>query len=366
MKKWIGVLFCSIAIFTLFGLRVLAYADSDTQSIADEVGADEISGEYLGEDELSGDKNINVFEKAFSIIIDAFRDNGPTVIRSFGAVFAVVLLACIMGAMKFGGSETLDTACGYISVLALSGVTYSVFYNLFVFVIAAMESLTIGMSTLMPITASLYVYGGTAATGAASSAGLTLFLTVLSAVCTKVLLPLLQICFALCLVSAVPGSVNLSAVTNLVKNTATTIMAFIFTLLGFTLYLQTSVASAGDTYVTRSIKFATGVFVPVIGNMLGDASKTVIASVSVVKGTVGAAGVVIILAAVLPPIIVVLLHKLLLLGCGIAAKTLGCERERAFLYDLVGVTSVLLALVAGAGVVCIIAMAVFIKTGVTV
>jgi len=364
MKK-LFIAFCVFMLFDFFTLTAFAYTNENAQSIADKAGADEIKSDYLSEDEVSGDKNINVFEKAFQIIVSAFSDSGISVIKSFGAILAVILLACIMSAMKFGGSETLDAVGGYISVLALSGVTYSVLYNLFVFVIASMEALTVGMSTLMPIMASLYAFGGTTATGAAGTAGLTLFFTVLSAICTKVLLPLLQISFALCLVGAVPSSVNLSAVTNLVKNTATTLMAFIFTLLGFTLYLQTAVASASDTYLTRSVKFASGVFVPVIGNMLGDAAKTVIASVSVVKGTVGASGVVIVLSAVLPPIIAVILNKLLLLGCGIIAKSLGCERESVFLYDLLGITSVLLALVTGAGVICIIALAVFVKSGVT-
>jgi hypothetical protein len=73
---------------------------------------------------------------------------------------------------------------------------------------------------------------------------------------------------------------------------------------------------------------------------------------------------VIILSAVIPPLIVVVMNKLMLLLCGITAKMLGCEREGALLYDLCGVLNVLLALVAGAGAVCIIALAVFMKTGV--
>ena len=363
MKK-ISVAAVVFVLLNLFSITACAYPNESAESIAEIAGADKLKSEYLSDEELSGNKNINVFEKAFQIIISTLTDNGITVIKSFGAILGVVILSSVMSAMKFGNSETLDVACGYISVLALSGVTYSVLYNLFVFVIASMETLTVAMSSLMPIMASLHIFGGTGATGAAGSAGLTLFFSVLSVICTKVLLPLLQISFALCLVGAIPSSVNLSSVTNLVKNTATTVMAFIFTLLGFTLYLQTAVSSASDTYVTRSIKFATGVFVPVIGNMLGDAARTVMASVSIVKGTVGAVGSVIVFSAVLPPIIAVALHKLLLLGCGIIAKSLGCESESRLLYDLMGILNVLLALVSGAGVICIIALAVFIKSGV--
>lgn len=363
MKKLFFLLF--VVLFFANPMKALAY-DENGEKIADAAGVSELENEFIERDELSGDSPINVFEKTLLIIQSALRDNGKTIIKSFGGVMAVVLLSCVMGAMKFGESKTLDNVCSFVSIIAISGVTYSVLYNMFVFVKAALESLVIAMSSLMPVMASLYIYGGSVSASAASASSLALFLTVLSTICSRVLLPLLQIAFALCIVGAMPGSVNLSSVNNLVKNTATTLMAFVFTLLGFALYIQTAVASASDNFVTRSVRFATGVFVPVIGNMLGDASRTVIASVSVVKGTVGAVGVVMILSVVLPPLLIVIVNKLLLLLCSMAAKTLGCEKESALLYDLGGVMSVLLALVSGAAVVCIIAMAVFIKAGVNI
>ena len=347
-----------------FPITASAYSDEQTEELAISSGADELKNEFLDKEELNGNKTINVFEKTITIIQKTLQDNGKSIVKSFGALMAVVLLSCVMGVIKFGESKELDHVCSFISVVAISGVAYSVLYNLFVFIKAALETLALSMSTLMPVMASLYVFGGMPAQGAASASSLALFLTVLSTINARVLLPILQISFAFCIVGATPGSVNLSAVNNLVKTTATTLMAFVFTLLGFALFIQTTVASAGDTFVTKSVRFATGVFVPIIGNMLGDASRTVMASVSVIKGTVGAVGVVLIRSAGLPPRLIVALHKFLLLLCSITAKTLGCEKESALLYDLGGVMNVLLALVCGSGAVCIIAMAVFIKAGV--
>lgn len=365
MKRFF-IVFLFVFAILFMPYRVAAYSDENAESIAYAAEADKIKNEYLDSDEINGDKTINVFQKATQIISDALNDGGITVVKSFGAILGVVVLCCVMHSLRFTENPTLDSAMSFVSVLALSGVTYSVMYNLFVYIIASMESLTIAMSSLMPIMATLNAFGGSTAAAAAGSSSLTLFFSVLSIICTKVLLPLLQISFALCLVGAVPSGVELSSVTNLVKSTGTLLMSFVFSLLGFTLYLQNAIAAASDNYVTRSIRFASGVFVPVIGNMLGDAARTVIASVSIVKGTVGASGVVIVLSAVIPPFVAVVLHKFMLLGCGIVAKTLGCERESGFLYNMLGITNLLMSLVAGAGVVSMIAIAVFIKTGVTV
>ncbi len=365
MKKCLFVLFLFLLV-PLLQLYASAESQDDTRDIYSAVGADTLESENLTKDELSGKKKINIFEKAIGIIFDSLSDGKSSLLSSFGALLATVILCAAMNAMKLGNSESLDSAGAYISVLALSGVTYSVIYKLFILVIAAMESLNLAISSLLPIMASLHSFGGTVSAGAAGNSGLLIFLTIISTICTKVLMPLMQISFALCLVGAMPGSVNLSSVTSLVKNTATVIMSFLFSLLGFSLYLQTAIASSADTYLTQSLRFASGRFVPIIGGMLGEAAKTVIASVSVVKSTVGAAGLVTVLSAIIPPLIAVILNKLLLLVCAITAKTLGCDRESAFLYDIVSILSVLLALILGSGAVCIIALALFIKSGVTV
>ena len=352
-----------IVLTMIFDVGVSAYSNETEESIADIAGADKLSNDYLSEDEKNGDKSVNIFEKAITIILDTFKGNSRGVFASFGSVMAVIILCRVLDSLKFGDGEAIDSAMGYVSVLALSGITYSVIYKLFIFVIASMESLTLVMSSLLPITASLYALGGSPASGAAASSGLSLFMNILSILCTKVILPLLQTSFALSLTGAIPSGINLSAVSNFIKSLSTTLLAFIFTLLGFVLYFQTAVASASDGFFTRSVKFASGVFIPVIGGMLGDAAKTVMSSVSVIKGTVGTAGVVIILSVVIPPIVAVSLNKIMLLMCSALAKTLGCERESALLYDLGGILNVLLALVFGSGAVCLIAMAIFVKTG---
>ncbi len=363
MKKIFFALLFVILLLPLGIVDSYAYSDSETEKLAESAGALDISaGDYIEKDELSGDKSINLFQKTLSIITDSVNGNGGIALRSFGSILGVLVLCCIMGAMKFGDNPALDNMGSYISVLVLSGVTYSVLYNLFVFVIASMETLSLWISSFSAVTGALYVMGGTASTGVASASALTLFLSVISIICTKVILPFSKIAFALSLSGALPNSINLSSVTNLIKNCATYLLTFIFSILSFVLVIQTSIASASDSFVTRSVKFASGTFVPIIGNMLGEASRTVLASVSVIKGTVGAVGTVSILSIILPSVITVILHKLALLVCGIIAKALGCEKESLLLYELCGILNILLALVIGAGVVSLLAMAIFIRS----
>lgn len=364
MKRLLFAVFALPLIFALLSTAVIAdepERDADlTASIADIAGVDGLEGGHITADELSGSKSVNIFEKLLEIISESLTKNGGSLMSRFGLLLASVVFCGLMSALKFG-LEGLDRASGYITLLVVSAAAYSLMYDLFIFVTASMESLTLAMTSLLPVTSSLYAMGGNPGAAAASASGLMIFLTVLQAICTKILLPLLRVTFALSLAGAMPGSVDLSPVTSLVRTTATTVLSFLFTLLGFALYLQTAVSAAGDSYLTRSVRFASGVFVPVIGSMLGDAFRTVAASVGVVKGVVGGVGVTLILSAIIPPIVVVLIYRIMLTVCAVTAKALGCENEGKLLTSLTGLTGILTALTAGSGAVCLIAMAAFVR-----
>ena len=365
MKKFFLVLFLlSLFAFPLSS-NVSAYEDSYTESVAEEAGAMDISSDCLEKEEISGDRTINIFEKAFMLLYEALNDNKSTVLKSFAGILAVIILSSVINALKnITKSQPLKTSCEYVSIISLSCACYSVFSKLFVFIQAGLEAMNAALASLLPVIASLYAFGGNPSAAAASNSGMLLFMTVITTVCTKFIFPFLKIAFSLCLVSAMPGSVNLAPVSSAVRNTCTVTLAFLFSVLSFTLFLQTSIAASADTYVTRSVRFASGVFVPVIGNMLGDAARTVVSSVSCIKSTVGAVGTVLLMSALIPPITITVLHKLLLLLCSVISRMLGCEREGRFLSELNGLTGVIMALLIGSCSVCVIALALFIKTGV--
>ena len=358
MKKAAALLLATVSVLLI--LPFYARAEDNTERIAAETGADRLESSALSGDELSGKKTVNVFEKALSITFSAISENSGTIAAGAGVLLAAIIFCGIMAALG-DGSEALGKAGGYISLLLLSAAAYSLIYEVFVFVNAGMQSLSLAITSLQPVMASLYAAGGNAAAGAASSSGFLLFLTVLEIICSKLLLPLLSVCFALALCGAIPGGIDISSVANAVKTTATAIMSFVFTILGFTLYIQTSVAATGDSYVSRSVRFASGAFVPVIGGILGDAYRTLAASAAVVKGTVGTAGVVMIFAAILPPAAVTLCARVVFSLSSAAAKALGREPEARFLSTVGGMTGILFALTLGAGAAALIAMAVFVS-----
>lgn len=98
-------------------------------------------------------------------------------------------------------------------------------------------------------------------------------------------------------------------------------------------------------------------FIPVIGSVIGDASRTVNASIATVKSTVGYIGVAALAILLLPPIITAILYKFVVLLAAMAARILGCDRESKLLYDISSLLSVLMATIIGVSAVFLISVA---------
>ena len=249
--------------------------------------------------------------------------------------------------------------------MALSGILYTALKTLFEMTRQAFLNLSVFLTSFLPVTASLYTMTGNTATAAAGTSMMLLFNTAVVALAERFLFPLLQVCFALSLVSAVPNGVSLQSIITLVKNTVTTLLAFAFTMFSAVLYFQTAITASADNLAYRSIRFASGVFIPVIGSVIGDASRTVNASIATVKSTVGYVGVAALAILLLPPIITAILYKFVVLLAAMAARILGCDRESRLLYDISSLLSVLMSTVIGVSAVFLISVAIFIKTGVS-
>ncbi len=349
MKKLTGI----IAALLLFAIPMtVAASESD---IAERTGADSLTEEYGSDTD---------FSKVFSVIRESLENFWKTALKSLFLMLSMVLLSSVFN--NYGSGSTLHSALTYASVLAVSGCAFSVLTSVFGYAGESIASLCRYMTAFLPVAAALHTLGGSVASGVAGSSALLLFLSVASGFSSGFLFPLMQGGFVMSLASALPGSGGLKSVTTLAKNALTTLLAFVFSIFGMVMYLQTVITAAADNFAFRTVKFAAGTFIPVIGSMLGDAARTVSSSAGVVRATVGGAGIIALLGLTLPAVIYTLIYKLCFLCCAMAARALGCDNESRLLYDINSVLSVLLALQLGISVMFVIAVALFIRIGVDV
>ncbi len=214
----------------------------------------------------------------------------------------------------------------------------------------------------LPVMTALYCAGGNAAASGAASGGMLLLMSVIETICDRMLFPMLRWCFALSIAGALGSGINFSSLWTLIRNIVTTVLSFLFFALNFTMSVQPVIAANTDTFALRTARFASGSFIPVIGSMLSEASKTVYASVALIKSVSGSAAVVAVLAIAIPPALYIVFIKLAVLLAAMMSRITGCESHARFLYEINSLLGIVLGIVIGAAAVFIIGAAVFIKT----
>ncbi len=328
------------------------YAVADTSELEKATGADRLTEEY--------GRDID-FSRVFSVITDSLKTNLKAISKWLFVTLSVLLVLSAVNSYCEGGTKL---AMDYSGVLIVSAIIFGGFSSVFTFAGQSIESQCRYMTAFLPVAASLYMAGGNISAGVASSSALLTFLSVAGNFSSSVLFPLLKGGFVLSLSSALPNSNPLQSVTTFLKSSLTTLLAFVFSIFGMVMYLQTVITASADSFAFRTVKFAGGAFIPVIGNMLGDAARTVTASAGVVRGTVGGAGIIALLCITLPAVIYTVLFKLALLACAMAARALGLDSCSKLLYDCNSLIAVLVAIQAGISVMFVIAVALFIRVGI--
>lgn len=359
MRRLKFVLLC-FAIILLLPLGAQAFEDELTNSIADDIG-DVSYGEYVEQTEKDGTKQISIAAKLMQILANSFTIAFKSIFKTFVLLAGILITASLLSGLK-GDSPALSNTYDYISILVLSTAIFATTKVVFDACATALKTITGFLISYLPAMTTMYALGGNPTAAAANWTTLTLYTTFIEVVASNFLLPFLNICFAICIVSALPSCIQLGSISTLIKNSVTTVLAFMFSMLSFVMYFQTTIAAAADSQAMRAVRFASGTFVPVIGSVIGETAKNVFTSIGVIKTTAGAAGIIAMLTIIVPPLCLVVTAKLTILVSGMLARLLGLEKEAKLLYEVNGLFGVLLAIITGAGVVFFISVAVFMKT----
>lgn len=354
---------CLLSVFTLlllFSPTVLAEDTKDTQKIPDAYQ------DFLGS--LPPAVLERIPEGAFS---ETAEDVGGAVeeMSSFSFLLKTVLslvglrlgdcvklLCSIMGILLL--SSICRTFCASIkraeiarafSLMITLVITITIFATGFGTIestVSYFQTLNTFTSAAVPLMGSLYVMGGNAAAAVATSAGLSMFMTVLEEFVGRSIVPFCGICLALALISACEGGPRLGGLLAGLKKNYTLLLSFFMMLLLAMLSAQTVLGASKDTLAMRSAKFAAGNMIPIVGGSVGELLRSVSASVGYMRSTVGICGVLLLLFLMLPTLIELLLARATWQICSFFAELLGCDGEKRLLDEFASINGYLIAAVA--------------------
>lgn len=282
------------------------------------------------------------------------------------------LLGCVIVASLFHifsdsiCNSEIKGAFSFCSSMCIALCIFSAMEGIFSVSEALLSVLSKTMLAVIPAMEAIYISGGNLTTATVSQTGVNLMIGFVETLFSNVLRPMVYSVFILGVCTCVSGNKTVSFMSRSLKGLITGGVIVIMTVMTFVLALQNSSASTLDNFATKTMKFAIGNYIPIVGGSVADSFSLVAGSMGVIKQTCGTIGIVVLLISLIPPFFIMLLNRLSLSLCSSCASVLGCEREGELLSECKSIATLLISICTGAAVMYIIAIGIFCKTPIAV
>lgn len=220
---------------------------------------------------------------------------------------SILLIAVTAGILRilsdsFGSGET-NNAASFACFVMMAGAAVKIFAEVMSYGVEVIHSLCGFITKFEPIFVGLLASAGAITQAAAFQPVLTASVYILSLVVDKCILPMTYFSAVLGIVNNIGSRIEIGTLNKLLQSASKWLLTGVLTLFSAILALYGFGTSALNTVTTKSIKFAVGSFVPVVGGILSDTIDTVLSGTNLLKNAVGTAGMITVISIAAVPII---------------------------------------------------------------
>ena len=281
-------------------------------------------------------------------------------VKPLAAVIGVLLLSALLnsaGAAAAGGEAVALSSAVSVTVTLFGAIT-----PLFKLTSDTLSGIGLIMKGILPVMTGIYAMSGNITAASVNSTWLMLLLTFLETLTESLLMPLLCTCtgfIAVTTLSRFTGAPDMSGVSGELKKALTFLLAAAGTVFTTVMAHQTALAKSADSVALRSLKFASGNMIPVIGGALGEAADGYLAGVSLIRSTSGTLAAAAVISYVLPALLKIAVLRAGLSAVAAGAEIMGRGKEAAVVREAGEVLGIAVALICTASVLSVIAVGVF-------
>ena len=281
-------------------------------------------------------------------------------VKPLAAVIGVLLLSALLnsaGAAAAGGEAVALSSAVSVTVTIFGAIT-----PLFKLTSDTLSGIGLIMKGILPVMTGIYAMSGNISAASVNSTWLMLLLTFLETLTESLLMPLLCTCtgfIAVTTLSRFTGAPDMSGVSGELKKALTFLLAAAGTVFTTVMAHQTALAKSADSVALRSLKFASGNMIPVIGGALGEAADGYLAGVSLIRSASGTLAAAAVISYVLPALLKIAVLRAGLSAVAAGAEIMGRGKEAAVVREAGEVLGIAVALICTASVLSVIAVGVF-------
>lgn len=260
-------------------------------------------------------------------------------IKSFAASTAMILILAMLsstvGTLNDAfGERSAGQASFFVFFTVISGLALSCFADAMSYGKETITLMCAFMTKLTPVLILMLFTCCKAVSAAAFEPVLSAAVFVMSMVIEKCLVPLITFSAVLSIAGNLGDKTGISGFIKLVKSLTKWIMALVITI--FTginaIYGFSSIAL--DAVGVKTVRFAVGSLVPVVGGFLSDSLDAVVTSAGLLKNAVGVSGIIIICGICAVPVIKIGIMQLCIKLAASIAEPITDRRISAMLWDV--------------------------------
>ncbi|MBO5859497.1 MAG: hypothetical protein J6R20_06950 [Clostridia bacterium] len=269
------------------------YLDDNAREYLESIGFD--AGDIEGITSFS-------LSSVFEMIFDMLRNNLSKPLKGCMTATGAVLMVSVCSAF-FPNDEK---AKGVLNLICGSFVLVSVFLPA-VDVIksgATAMKLCAGFEkALIPVLAAILTASGNPASALSYQGAAFTAAQAIEALANGFVIPLVTVSGMLGAVGALLPTLKLSAVSDMVRKTSSTVIGMAAAIFSGFFSLKSIISGSADSLTAKGIRLATSTFIPVVGGALSEAYSALSGSLSLLRGAVGIYGIMAVVSLCLPIIL---------------------------------------------------------------
>ena len=279
-----------------------------------------------GGSELFG--GMSFFDKLVSIINGNFANDSSSVweailnlifdgVLTFLPVIATIIAVSILGGMMQNlkpsfGKKSVGSIIHFVTYGVVIILTFSIVMRMITLTSNTLTSIKSQMDAVFPILLTMLTAVGGNVSVSVYQPAMALLSSFVINIFTMILLPLFLISTVLALVSNLSNNVKLDKLIGFMRSLFKWIVGIVFTVfIGFAA-VQGITAGSIDGLSIKTAKFAIKSYIPLVGSYISDGFYILLASSSLIKNAIGAAGLLLLAGTLLSPILELVIFMLAL------------------------------------------------------
>ncbi|MBO5867678.1 MAG: hypothetical protein J6Q54_02060 [Oscillospiraceae bacterium] len=273
------------------------------------------------------------------VVKAALKELYPSLTEASGVCFSV--LACVLLTSLVRSLGATEDTVDLVAVIAISLLLLQASKSLIQVGTSTIHEISAYGKLILPALAGVMASQGGATASAALYTGTSFFNLLLTTALEHWIIPIIYAYIALSIAWRAIGEEVLKSLCTLLKWLMTWSLKIIIYLFTGYLGITGAVSGATDAAALKAMKITISGAVPIVGNIISDASEAVLVSAGILKSSIGVYGLLAILAIWIAPFLKIALQYLLLKATCTVCNLFGTKGAVGLIGDFSGVMGIL-------------------------